>query len=84
MFKNLELEMGFGLKVPLQDRVELAKAADYQGIDLDIVETENLMKIKSCSAIAQLVTENNLRLGVGDFPPVSSVLKTATKENFRS
>ena len=67
MFKNLRPE-AIGVQASLQDNLNLAKSAGFDGLDLDIVEASRLTKQHSIAYVRDLWVESGLKMGGWVFP----------------
>lgn len=67
MFKNLNLN-NIGVRAPLYEAARLAKAADFQGMDIDINEVASLIKAKSFEHIKNIFADAGLRFGGWELP----------------
>ena len=67
MYKNLSLG-ALGFRLPLQKAVEMAKIGGFQGIEINIVEIEEILKSKQIDEVEHLVEENGLKLGGWGLP----------------
>jgi sugar phosphate isomerase/epimerase len=67
LFKNLSLG-ALGFRLPLQKAVEMTRIGGFQGIEINIVEIEEILKSKRIDKVEHLVEENGLKLGGWGLP----------------
>ena len=67
MFKNLRPE-AIGIHAGLQDNLNLAKSAGFEGLDLDIDEASSLTQRHSIDYVKDLWWESGLKTGGWGFP----------------
>jgi sugar phosphate isomerase/epimerase len=67
LYKNLSLG-ALGYRLPLQKAVEMTQIGGFQGIEINIVEIEEMLKSKQIDEIEHLVEENGLKLGGWGLP----------------
>ncbi|MBS7615301.1 sugar phosphate isomerase/epimerase [Candidatus Bathyarchaeota archaeon] len=67
MFRNLNLG-ALGFKAPLYEAADLAIKGGFQGIDIDIFEIENLLKMQSADDIKEMLKRKKLKLGGWGLP----------------
>jgi len=62
LYKNLSLG-ALGFRLTLQEAVEMAKIGGFQGIEINIIEIEEILKSKQINEVKNLVEENGLKFG---------------------
>ena len=62
MFKNLNLG-ALGFKASFFETIELTKVGGFEGIDLDINEMTEILRIKPVDEIKKIIKEKGLKLG---------------------
>lgn len=67
MYKNLN-PAALGIQIPFQKTVQVAKVGRFQGIDIDVMEMESLLKSMSAQEVKRLLIENNLKFGGWGLP----------------
>jgi len=67
MFKNLS-PGAVGIRASLPEAIKLAKAADFQGVEININEVAKLIGERSCEYVKQLFADNVLRPGGWGLP----------------
>jgi len=67
LYKNLSLG-ALGFRLPLQKAVEMAKIGGFQGMEIDIVEIEGILRSKRIRDIKHLVEKNGLKFGGWSLP----------------
>ena len=67
MFKNL-YPPAIGIQTGMRESLKLAKSADFEGVDLDIVEASRLTKERSIDYVRELWAKSALKMGGWEFP----------------
>ena len=67
MYKNLN-PGALGFQLPFQKTIEAAKIGGFEGIDINIVEMEELVKSKSAEEVRRRLFENDLNFGGWGLP----------------
>jgi len=67
MFKNLNLG-ALGFRTSFPETAELALAAGFQGLDLDLFEMKGILETKSADEMKSFIKERGLRLGGWGLP----------------
>jgi len=67
LYRNLSLG-ALGFRLPLQEAVEMAKIGGFQGIEISIIEIEEILKSKRIDEVRRLAEENGLRFGGWGLP----------------
>ncbi len=67
MYKNLN-PGALGFQLPYEEAIEAAKIGGFQGIDIDPIEMEMLVRSRSTGAVRRLLLENDLKFGGWGLP----------------
>jgi len=67
MYKNLNLG-ALGFQLPFRKTIDAAKIGGFQGIDVDTIEMEELVRVMSVEGVKRLLLENDLKLGGWGLP----------------